>query len=72
MDNLNKEEEETREFQYVYFIESHQKGVKPLLLLYNKNNEADNLECVKIKDIEENKRYEYYLFRFRIYPSKIN
>ena len=67
-----EKEEETREFQYIYFIENHISASKVKLDLSKKQTVADTLECVKFDKKEEIKEnYIYSIYRFRFYPSGI-
>ena len=56
---MNKTEfekkEETREFQYIYFIENHISESRVKIDLSRKQTVANNLECVKISEKEEAK-----------------
>lgn len=55
MNDLEKEEE-TREFQYIYFIENHIETSRVKLFLSRKQTVADNLECVKVSQKEKDKK----------------
>ena len=67
-----EKKEETRDFQYVYFIENHIGTSQVKLDLSKKQTLADNLECVKInkKVGGEKDYYVYYIYRFIFYSSK--
>ena len=71
--NDTEKEEETREFQYVYFIENHIETSHVKVELSRKQTVADNLECVKInqKEIDSKDNYFYSIYRFRLYSSRI-
>jgi len=67
-----EKEEETREFQYIYFIENHISESRVILNLSRKQTVADNLECVRVDKKEEVKEiYIYSIYRFEFYPSTI-
>jgi len=66
-----EKEEETREFQYVYFIENHIGTSKVKLDLSRKQTVADNLECVKIGKIGEKDTYIYSIYRFIFHSSRL-
>ena len=74
MNNVDFEkEEETREFQYVYFIENHIETAHVFIGLSKKQITADNLECVYIgkKKITSKDIYICSIYRFRLYSSRI-
>ena len=72
MDDKGKEEEK-REFQYIYFIENHIVTAKVDLELKPGNyEEAGYLQSVKQNYFNQNnKKFIYSIFRFRIFSSKI-
>ena len=74
MNNVDFEkEEETREFQYVYFIENHIETTHVFIGLSKKQIAADNLECLYIdnKEIGSKDIYIYSIYRFRLYSFRI-
>ena len=72
MNDLEKEEE-TREFQYIYFIENHIETSRVKLFLSRKQTVADNLECVKVNQKEKGQKeiYIYSIYRFKFYSSRV-
>ena len=72
MNDLEKEEE-TREFQYIYFIENHIETSRVKLFLSRKQTVADNLECVKVSQKEKGQKeiYIYSIYRFKFYSSRV-
>ena len=67
-----EKEEETREFQYIYFIENHISESRAILNLSRKQTVADNLECVRVDKQEEVKEiYVYSIYRFKFYSSRV-
>ena len=74
MNNVDFEkEEETRAFQYVYFIENHIETTHVFIGLSKKQIAADNLECLYIdkKEIGSKDIYIYSIYRFRLYSFRI-
>ena len=68
-----EKEEETREYQYVYFIENHIETSHIIIELPRSQLVADNLECVKTdrKEINSKEIFIYSIYRFRFYSSRI-
>ena len=68
-----EKEEETREYQYIYFIENHIETTHVIIELSRNQIVADNLECVKKdrKEINSKDIYIYSIYRFRFYSSRI-
>ena len=73
MKNQNNEEEEKREFQYVYFIENHIVTSKVNLELQTKDNkEVGYSELVKQDYFNQNNmEFIYSIFHFRNFSSII-
>ena len=61
-----EKEEETREFQYVYFIENHIGTSKVKLDLSRKQTVADNLECVKVFAPKNGRVSDFFDNEYRI------
>jgi hypothetical protein len=68
-----EKEEETREYQYIYFIENHIETTHVIIELSRNQIVADNLECVKKdrKEINSKDIFIYSIYRFRFYSSRI-
>ena len=68
-----EKEEETREYQYVYFIENHIETAHLIIELSRNQVVADNLECIKMdrKEINSKEIFIYSIYRFRFYSSRI-
>jgi len=68
-----EKEEETREYQYIYFIENHIQTAHIIIELSKNQIIVDNLECVKKERKEINLKdiYIYSIYRFRFYSSRI-
>ena len=63
----------SREYKYVYFIESHNLNEDKDIKLSMDYEEAKELKCVfcDIKE-EDKKKYKYSIYRFDLYPPKNN
>ena len=68
MDQDKKKPE--RDFEFVYFIENHEASEEVQIDLSKKHPEAN--ELIKVFELNENHKYKCSIYRFKLYPSKMN
>ena len=71
-DKTNQNEKQKRDYNFIYFIDTHEKTKKFKIYLSEEYEGADSLEVIKQKEIKKPPiELSTIIYRFKIFPGSI-